>query len=77
MADQEPGSVLDGSYEILGVLGSGGMGKVYKARQINLNRTVAIKIPSPQVLENPEFSGRFQREAHLCAQVGHPHIVSI
>ncbi len=77
MVDQEPGSVLDGSYEILGVLGSGGMGKVYKARQINLNRTVAIKIPSPQVLENPEFSGRFVREAHLCAQVGHPHIVSI
>ncbi|HPS00768.1 MAG TPA: protein kinase [Candidatus Sumerlaeota bacterium] len=77
MVDQEPGSVLDGSYEILGVLGSGGMGKVYKARQINLNRTVAIKIPSAQVLENPEYSGRFLREAHLCAQVSHPHIVSI
>jgi serine/threonine-protein kinase len=77
MVDQQPGSILDESYEILGVLGSGGMGKVYKARQINLNRTVAIKIPSPQVLENPEYSGRFLREAHLCAQVSHPHIVSI
>ncbi len=71
------GELVDGKYEIQSVLGSGGMGTVYRATQLNLDRTVAIKVPSEKVLENEEFTERFLREAHMCAHVAHPHVVSI
>ncbi len=71
------GELVDGRYEIQSVLGSGGMGTVYRATQLNLDRTVAIKVPSEKVLENEEFTERFLREAHMCAHVAHPHVVSI
>jgi len=77
MADFEIGSIVDERYEILGILGSGGMGRVYKARQLNLNRIVAIKVPSDAVLKNEEFLARFVREGTTCARVAHGHIVSI
>jgi len=77
MADFEIGSIVDERYEILGILGSGGMGRVYKARQLNLNRIVAIKVPSDAVLKNEEFLARFVREGSTCARVAHGHIVSI
>jgi serine/threonine-protein kinase len=77
MADPTVGEILDGRYEVLSLLGRGGMGSVYKARQLNLDRIVAIKVPSDRVLANPDFAKRFIREAHLCAKVSHPHIVAI
>lgn len=71
-----PGSVIDGRYEILGPLGAGGMGQVYRARRVRLGDEVAVKTlgagpATPDVVE------RFLRESRACAQLRHPHIVSI
>jgi serine/threonine-protein kinase len=71
-----PGSVIDGRYEILGPLGSGGMGQVFRARRIRLGDDVALKALHPGDL-GPEAVERFLRESRACAQLRHPHIVSI
>ncbi len=63
--------------EILDLLGQGGMGAVYKARQIKLDRLVALKILPPGPGKDPEFAGRFAREAKVLARLNHPHIVSV
>src|SRR5881392_1532782 len=60
-----------GPYEILGPIGAGGMGQVYKASDTRLDRTVAIKVASAQ------FSERFDREAHAIAALNHPHICQL
>jgi serine/threonine protein kinase len=57
-----------GPYEILGSIGSGGMGDVYKARDTRLNRLVAVKFSKEQ------FNERFEREATAIASLNHPHI---
>ena len=59
-----------GRYEILALIGEGGMGQVYKALDTRLNRTVAIKV------SKTEFSARFEREARAIVALNHPHIVS-
>jgi serine/threonine protein kinase len=61
-----------GSYEIVGFIGAGGMGEVYKARDTRLNRVVAIKVLSGSTIISPELTRRFQREAH--AALNHPNI---
>jgi len=66
-----------GNYEIESLLGRGGMGVVYKARQISLNRPVALKILSPNLSANASFVKRFQREAQAVAQLDHSNIVQI
>ncbi len=63
--------------EILELLGKGGMGVVYKARQRQLDRFVALKILSPHLSNDPAFAERFAREAKALAQLNHPNIVSI
>src|SRR5664279_5657157 len=63
--------------EIQGLLGCGGMGAVYKARQRGLNRLVALKILPPQVAEVPGFPERFAREAQALARLSHPNIVTV
>src|SRR4029453_16383122 len=63
--------------EILELLGQGGMGAVYKARQRQLNRLVALKILPPEVAADPAFPERFTREAQALAQLNHPHIVTV
>lgn len=63
--------------EILELLGQGGMGAVYKARQPKLDRLVALKILPPDVGRDPHFAERFQREARALARLDHPHIVGI
>jgi serine/threonine protein kinase len=63
--------------EILGLVGAGGMGAVYKARQRELDRTVALKILPPQLGEDPAFAERFLREARAMARLSHPNIVAI
>jgi len=60
-----------GSYEVLGLLGSGGMGQVYKARDTRLDRFVAIKIV------NDQFSARFEREARAVAALNHPNVCTL
>jgi serine/threonine protein kinase len=63
--------------EILQFIGQGGMGAVYKARQKQLNRLVALKILPPDVGSDPAFAGRFTREAQALAQLNHPGIVTL
>ena len=62
-------------YEILEFIGKGGMGAVYKVRQKDLDRIVALKILPPGIGQSPEFSNRFTREARALAKLNHPGIV--
>ena len=64
-------------YRIQSQLGRGGMANVYLAIQESFDRQVAMKIMLPQLAANPTFGQRFQREAKLCAQMSHPHIVPV
>jgi serine/threonine protein kinase len=64
-------------YEILGCLGEGGMGIVYLARQVSLDRKVAIKVMSPALLKDPSFVARFDREIAALVRLSHPRIVTI
>jgi serine/threonine protein kinase len=63
--------------EILELLGQGGMGAVYKARQTKLDRLVAVKILPPEVARDPAFAERFMREARSLARLNHAHIVTV
>src|SRR3974377_2019061 len=63
--------------EILEFIGQGGMGAVYKARQKQLDRIVALKILPPQAASGPGFAERFAREARALAKLNHPHIVTL
>ncbi len=63
-----------GPYEIATMLGAGGMGEVYAARDTRLNRTVAIKVLPPHVASDPELRQRLEREARSIAALNHPHI---
>jgi predicted Ser/Thr protein kinase len=63
--------------EILDLIGHGGMGAVYKARQRGLDRFVALKILPPEVGEDPSFEERFAREARALASLSHPNIVGV
>src|SRR5881396_1795607 len=63
--------------EILGLIGQGGMGAVYKARQRQLDRLIALKILPAQVSHDPAFAERFMREARALARLGHPNIVTV
>ncbi len=64
-------------FEILELIGKGGMGAVYKVRQRDLDRIVALKILPPAIGQSPEFSNRFTREAKALAKLNHPGIVTI
>jgi serine/threonine protein kinase len=66
-----------GSYEIISLLGVGGMGEVYSARDLELNRTVAIKVLPTDVASDPDRLERFRREALALAALNHPHIGQI
>jgi tRNA A-37 threonylcarbamoyl transferase component Bud32 len=63
--------------DILELLGQGGMGAVYKARQRQLDRLVALKILSPQLVQDAAFAERFVREARSLARLNHPRIISV
>src|SRR4029077_6105601 len=73
MGALEPGARL-GSYQIVALLGAGGMGEVYEARDTKLGRSVAIKVLPAVFVNDSERLARFQREARLLAALNHPHI---
>jgi serine/threonine protein kinase len=62
-------------YQLVEKLGQGAMGTVYKARQLSMNRLVAIKVLAPRLASNPEFLERLTREAHIAAKLSHNNIV--
>ena len=66
-----------GPYEIIAAIGAGGMGEVYRARDVNLGRDVAIKILPEAFAADPERLARFEREAHVLASLNHPNIATI
>lgn len=68
----EIGEVIAGRYRLLRVLGRGGMGAVYEAVQLNLHRSVAVKLMLPQAGESPDAAARFEREARVTAALQHP-----
>ncbi len=72
----QPGTVI-GRYEILSLLGAGGMGRVYRARDIRLDRDVAIKTLAPHVLVNPHSLRQFEQEARAASALNHPNILTI
>lgn len=75
--DKYIGRLLDNRYEILEVIGTGGMAVVYKARCHRLNRLVAIKILKDDYLEDEEFRRRFHSESQAVAMLSHPNIISV
>ena len=75
--DQYIGRMLDDRYEILELIGSGGMANVYKARCHRLNRLVAIKILKSDLADNADFRRRFRDESRAVAQLSHANIVSV
>ncbi len=66
-----------GPYEILALIGAGGMGEVYRARDTGLNRDVAVKVLPDLFADDPERLARFDREAQVLASLNHPHIAHI
>jgi eukaryotic-like serine/threonine-protein kinase len=75
--DLEKGKVLAGRYEILQLLGRGGMGAVYKARDMELDRLVALKLIRSELARNPEILRRFKQELILARQVTHKNVIRI
>jgi serine/threonine-protein kinase len=71
-----PGTRL-GAYEIVGLLGAGGMGEVYRAVDTRLDRHVAVKVLPEAFASDPERTARFQREAKVLASLNHPHIAAL
>ena len=71
-----PGDRL-GPYEIVGALGAGGMGEVYRATDTRLDRTVAVKVLTAHVADSPEQRERFEREARAVAAINHPNICTL
>jgi Tol biopolymer transport system component len=66
-----------GNYEVVALLGAGGMGEVYRARDVRLNRSVALKILPGMFSPDPDRLARFGREAQVLAALNHPHIAAI
>jgi Tol biopolymer transport system component/tRNA A-37 threonylcarbamoyl transferase component Bud32 len=66
-----------GPYEVLAPIGAGGMGEVYKARDTRLDRTVAVKVLSARLADNPRLRQRFEREARALSSLSHPHICTL
>ena len=71
-----PGTRL-GPYDVTALIAQGGMGEVYRARDMKLGRDVALKVLPDVFADDPERLGRFQREARVLASLNHPNIASI
>src|SRR6202790_1552396 len=71
------GRVLMGRYEATRLLGEGGMGRVYLARQLDLGRQVVVKVMHDHLASDPKFCERFQRETLLMARFQHPYAVTL
>ena len=77
LSDPLVGQVLDSKYELLELLGQGGMGAVYRARRRHIGDEVAIKVLLQKYLAGEESTERFRREARAAAELRHPTVVAI
>lgn len=75
--DLRPGDVIDGKYEVLSLLGTGGMGRVFKARHIHLDAMRTIKVLRRDVMADESYRVRFAREAQLATRVQHPNVAMV
>src|SRR5688572_15431389 len=71
------GRIFLGRYEAIRLLGEGGMGRVYLARQVDLGRHVVVKVMHDHVAADPKFRDRFQRETLMMARFQHPYVVTL
>jgi serine/threonine-protein kinase len=76
-ADALVGSVLADRYKIVKLLGEGGMGRVYEAQHVNINKRLAIKVLRPEVTAVPSTVARFRQEARSASSIGHENIIEI
>jgi serine/threonine protein kinase len=79
-AEQEAslvGEVLDGRYRIISKLGEGGMGEVYAAEHVHIEKRVAVKLLRPEIVSNKEAVSRFRQEARSASSIGHKNIIAI
>ncbi len=75
--DPQIGNIIAGRFKIEEMIGQGGMGKVYRARHLALDRTVCLKMLKPALLEDPTLVGRFEREAKAASRLNHPNGISV
>ena len=73
----EIGSTLGGRYRLLELLGQGGMATIYRARDAQLERDVAVKLMRPEYGKDPDFLARFRDEARAAASLNHPNITAV
>src|SRR5687767_6060446 len=71
------GTVLDGAYRLTRLIGEGGMGAVYEAVQLRLDKRVAVKVMAHSLASNSEALARFRREVQVTSKLAHPHIVHV
>src|SRR6266852_5798526 len=71
------GRVFLGRYQVINLLGEGGMGKVFRARQLDLDRQVVVKVMHDHIAADPKFRDRFKRETLLMAKFHHPYAVTL
>jgi serine/threonine protein kinase len=71
------GTVLEGAYQLTRLVGEGGMGAVYQATQLRLDKRVAVKVMARELAYNEEALARFRREVQVTSQLAHPHIVHV
>src|SRR3954471_19173653 len=76
MADLAPGTVFAG-HRIEALAGRGGMGVVYRATHLALERTVALKVVNPELVEDPSTRQRFLRESKIAASIDHPNVIPV
>src|SRR5262245_9447712 len=77
IGSQMIGQTFLGRYEVIRLLGEGGMGRVYLARQLDLNRQVVVKVMSEKTAADPKFRARFERETRLMGKLQHPYVVTM
>src|SRR4029079_14619416 len=72
-----PGTIVNDADRIVREIGEGAMGGIYEARQLRLDKRVAIKVLARELAANAEALLRFHREAEIPSQLGHPHIINV
>src|ERR1700722_6616189 len=75
--DQLVGRTIAGKFLVEGLIGSGAMGAVYRARQIALDKNIAIKVLHSENADDPTFAARFQREAKAASRLNHPNSMQV